>query len=200
MKRFLTFLVMFTLCLTCFAQYYHYYGGRASRRVTYVRTYTRVRHVELPREVIVVHKPQTQVVYEEDQTPMVEQRTTYTTTTPQTINVTQQGKEMWDISVWFEEGKSIIRTDGEVNIKNVYNYLNSHPKATITIYGYVSLKHGTWNQNYPLAKNRVDVVKRKLVEFYGIDRNRITTSVDDFDKHPYPIDSWNQCVIIKYNL
>lgn len=108
--------------------------------------------------------------------------------------------DMWKQTVWFREDSYKIRLDAnKITLDNVSTFLYDYPSATITIYGYASKRHGSYDYNKQLAANRCVSVRNYLIEKYGIPFERMSIVVRGTDSPEYYIDKWNQSVVIKCN-
>lgn len=105
--------------------------------------------------------------------------------------------EMWQQTIHFRLAQYRLGTEDLPTIENVALFLEEHPNLKIGLYGYASKARGSWDNNYDLAKRRIESVCRALSQ-YGVDvRERVEIFVRGTANHQYDEDSWNQCVIIK---
>jgi outer membrane protein OmpA-like peptidoglycan-associated protein len=59
-------------------------------------------------------------------------------------------------------------------VKDIADYLNKYPKATVKITGYADKGTGNPTINAKLAEKRVQAVAEALIKKYGIAESRIT--------------------------
>lgn len=77
--------------------------------------------------------------------------------------------------VEFEHDKTEVRPEFFPEIGKLAKLLKQYPNSTILLEGHTdSTGSSTYNQN--LSKSRADAVMKVLINEFGIDRNRITTS------------------------
>ena len=205
MKKFILLFVLMLSSLGVYAQ--RYYSCHYHRPRVMVRHVQICQPIVVEREVIVVEKK-----------PIVTQRETVryereVEQTPQCLspfneshepmfNITQNvcGDDMWDITILFKEDSHVVKNDQQlVLLQNVGEFMQTHPKCRITIYGCASKKHGTYEYNKMLGRNRCIGVKQYLVHNFGISDDRIEMIVRGTDDPRYLIDKWNRCVVIKGN-
>ena len=66
-------------------------------------------------------------------------------------------------------------------------------------YVYASKRHGSYDYNKNLSRNRCIGAKQYLEQYYNIEGSRIEMFVHGTDNQLYSIDKWNRCVVIKCN-
>lgn len=189
---------------------YHYYPRSVYHRVpvvaypTYqtvvVRERPKVVVVEEPNDVVYYHKkPKVTHVYEEEERQVMR-------CNDEIINVDEAMvkeprftySDMWKQTVWFNEDSYKIKLEpNKITLENVSSFLYENPDANITIYGYASKRHGSYEYNKQLASNRCRSVRMYLVDEYQIPYSRIKLVVRGTDSPEYYVDKWNQCVVIK---
>lgn len=108
--------------------------------------------------------------------------------------------DCWDITILFKEDSYKLKDDHQlVLLQNVAEYMQKNPHCTITIHGYASKCHGTYDYNKILSKRRCIGAKQYLEQYYHIDCSRIEMFVHGTDNPRYSIDKWNRCLVIKCN-
>ena len=101
-------------------------------------------------------------------------------------------------TVRFTINSSKILPTEEVNIYSMAEWLKANPNEKIVIAGYADKNTGTSEYNMKLSERRAEVVKKALVETYGIDADRLTTKAYGSDEQEYPShNDWNRIVIFK---
>jgi len=78
--------------------------------------------------------------------------------------------------VFFQRNKSVIEDSELGKIADIANYLNQYPQAKVDVRGYADVQTGNVKINDRLARERADIVVKKLIEDYGISADRITYS------------------------
>ncbi len=78
--------------------------------------------------------------------------------------------------VFFQRNKSVIEDSELGKIADIANYLNQYPQAKVDVRGYADVQTGNAKINDRLARERADIVVKKLIEDYGISADRITYS------------------------
>lgn len=86
--------------------------------------------------------------------------------------------------VFFQRNKTNIEETEVIKIKDIADYLNKYPRATVSIKGYADAGTGNDRINDRLAQQRADVVVKSLIEDYGISADRI--SYDSFGARVQP--------------
>ena len=76
--------------------------------------------------------------------------------------------------IFFQRNKTNIEETEVVKIKDIADYLNKYPRATVSVKGYADAGTGNDVINDRLAQQRADVVVRSLIEDYGISADRIS--------------------------
>ncbi len=101
-------------------------------------------------------------------------------------------------TVRFTINSSKILPTEEVNIYSMAEWLKANPNEKIVIAGYADKDTGTSEYNMKLSQRRADAVKAELVNTYGIDESRLTTTAFGSDVQEYPShNDWNRIVIFK---
>lgn len=80
-------------------------------------------------------------------------------------------------------------------VEDIAGYMNRYPKAKVTITGYADKGTGTAKQNVVYARNRAEIVKKLLVEQFGIDASRITIDSKGDTVQPFDINDLNRVSI-----
>jgi len=86
--------------------------------------------------------------------------------------------------IFFQRNKTNIEETEVIKIKDIADYLNKYPRATVSIKGYADAGTGNDRINDRLAQQRADVVVKSLIEDYGISADRI--SYDSFGARVQP--------------
>lgn len=108
--------------------------------------------------------------------------------------------DCWDITILFKEDSYKLKDDHQlVLLQNIAEYMHKNPYCTITIHGYASKRHGSYDYNKNLSRNRCVGAKQYLEQYYNIEGSRIEMFVHGTDNPQYSIDKWNRCVVIKCN-
>ena len=76
--------------------------------------------------------------------------------------------------VYFDSGKSTIKPESGEALKNIANYLKSHPDKKYFIVGHTD-NTGDFQANMTLSENRAKATSNELTTNYGIDSNQIQT-------------------------
>ena len=86
--------------------------------------------------------------------------------------------------IFFTINSYKVRETEAEKIKDIADYLNKYPRATVSIKGYADAGTGNDRINDRLAQQRADVVVKSLIEDYGISADRI--SYDSFGARVQP--------------
>ncbi|MEK6476714.1 OmpA family protein [Catalinimonas sp. 4WD22] len=83
--------------------------------------------------------------------------------------------EVFDLSdkIYFERGKFIINEASIPTLQALADIMQDHPEMKIRLEGHTD--RGTLKSLFNLSENRVEEVKRYLVEVSGVDKKRIKT-------------------------
>lgn len=101
-------------------------------------------------------------------------------------------------TVRFTINSDKIMPTEEVNVYSMAEWLKANPNEKIVIAGYADKDTGTSEYNMKLSQRRADAVKAELVNTYGIDESRLTTTAFGSDVQEYPShNDWNRIVIFK---
>lgn len=85
---------------------------------------------------------------------------------------TVPGGQYDQLHVLFEHDKSVIRPEYMANIKDTADFMLTHPDLKLVVEGHAS-SPGTDQYNLALAQRRANVVKKVMVEKYGVPADRI---------------------------
>ena len=99
----------------------------------------------------------------------------------QTSNVTYEGGKPILVSIFFEINKSTIVGINNERVAAATKYLLNNPSAKLELIGYAD-KRGGQRYNELLSERRAGAVKESLVNEYGIDASRISTSFKGFSE------------------
>lgn len=80
-------------------------------------------------------------------------------------------------------------------VEDIAGYLNRYPKAKVSITGYADKGTGTPAKNVQYARNRAEIVKKLLVEQFGISADRITIDSKGDTVQPFDINDLNRVSI-----
>lgn len=103
--------------------------------------------------------------------------------------------ERTEISVYFNINKSTVKETEASKIAEFAGWLKNHPDAKATLTGYADAGTGNAKINAALAQQRVERVKKTLVEKYGIDASRISSDSKGDTVQPYPNNDDNRVVM-----
>jgi OOP family OmpA-OmpF porin len=81
------------------------------------------------------------------------------------------GKAKLDVE--FESGRDTLKEGSESEIARLASYLKSKPTTKVTLEGHTDVT-GTAALNKALSQNRAEMVRRVLVEKFGVDRARVS--------------------------
>lgn len=92
----------------------------------------------------------------------------------------------------------IRESDASANaqLDRIADFLKTYPEATVKAVGYADKGTGNPTINQKYAQQRVDKVKKALVEKYGIDASRIITDSKGDTVQPFAENDKNRCVIV----
>lgn len=207
MKRCLILLlVLIGICMESYSQCFpHHHHFPMFPTFFFHRTVVR----EAPIQYVYVEQPQPQVQVIVERRRMQQPNVVYVNAeesvrpsqdeviNPNDYANTVSYSEMWKESVWFNEDcYKIDKTYNKLTLDNVAQFLKEHMDAEITIHGYASKKHGTYEYNKRLSSKRCVETRNYLVSTYGISKDRIGLEVLGTDNPQYYADNWNQCVVI----
>lgn len=83
-----------------------------------------------------------------------------------------------------------------VVLREVAEFMQRCPDATVTVVGYADRGTGTARQNVTYAMNRATKFKEDLITRYAIDANRIITDSKGDREQPFAENDLNRCVIV----
>lgn len=98
-------------------------------------------------------------------------------------------------NVFFKINSSVVRTTEEVKVKEIADYLKNHSDAKVEVTGYADAGTGTNAINDRISARRAASVKKMLIEKYGIDASRITTSSKGSRVQPFADNDSNRVSI-----
>lgn len=104
-------------------------------------------------------------------------------------------KAKTSLEVFFDINSTTPTTVEGVKVDALANWLKEHPKAKVTLTGYADAGTGTSDINRRLSEQRVGNIKQTLVEKYGIDASRISTSYKGDTVQPYKSNDKNRAVV-----
>jgi len=98
-------------------------------------------------------------------------------------------------NVFFKINSSVVRDTEEVKVKEIADYLKNHSDAKVEVTGYADAGTGTNAINDRISARRAESVKKMLIEKYGIDASRITTSSKGSRVQPFADNDSNRVSI-----
>jgi outer membrane protein OmpA-like peptidoglycan-associated protein len=98
--------------------------------------------------------------------------------------------------IFFKINTTNISATEASKVKEVADYLDANPEATVSVTGYADKGTGSLETNLRLAKQRAQIVVDTLVKTYGISPDRIQSdSMDTSVFQPYPDPIQNRVAI-----
>jgi outer membrane protein OmpA-like peptidoglycan-associated protein len=98
--------------------------------------------------------------------------------------------------IFFKISTTNISATEAPKVKEVADYLDANPEATVSVTGYADKGTGSLETNLRLAKQRAQIVVDTLVKTYGISPDRIQSdSMDTSVFQPYPDPIQNRVAI-----
>lgn len=97
--------------------------------------------------------------------------------------------------IFFKINSYVISKEEEAKVKEIADYLNKYPKATVVLTGYADAKTGTPAINKRISARRADAVGKMLKEKFQIPANRITYDSEGSTIQPYPENDKNRVTI-----
>lgn len=104
-------------------------------------------------------------------------------------------KQKTSLEVFFRINKTEPTEEEAAKIGELANWLKNHPDAKVTLTGYADAGTGTAAINRKVSEGRVNTVAKLLVDKYGIDVSRISTSSKGDTVQPYKDNDSNRVVI-----
>lgn len=92
--------------------------------------------------------------------------------------------------------KSDVNADGLTKLQKVADFMKRNPNAQVSIVGYADKNTGNPDINMKYSQKRADAAKDQLVNKYGADGSRISTSAKGDTVQPFTVNDQNRCVII----
>ena len=99
------------------------------------------------------------------------------------------------VEVFFLINSSAVRATEEAKVKELADWMKSHPTATAEVMGYADAGTGNASINSALSQKRADRVAKLLTEKYGISASRITTGFKGDTVQPFRDNDSNRVVI-----
>lgn len=98
--------------------------------------------------------------------------------------------------IFFKISTTDVASEEMPKVKDVADYLNANPDATVSVTGYADKGTGSLDVNLKLAKQRAQIVVETLVNKFGISADRIQyDSMDKSEFQPYPDPIQNRVAI-----
>ena len=82
-------------------------------------------------------------------------------------------------------------------LERVQSFMKRNPNATVTIVGYADKGTGSVTINQRISEQRANKVAQRLVDEYGISRDRISVDAKGDTVQPFAENDKNRCVIIE---
>ena len=99
------------------------------------------------------------------------------------------------VEVFFLINSSAVRASEEAKVKELAEWMKSHPKATAEVMGYADAGTGNATINKTISQKRADRVAKLLTEKYGVEASRITTGSKGDTVQPFSDNDSNRVVI-----
>lgn len=111
--------------------------------------------------------------------------------------VTEQVRTLAEkkVEVFFLINSSAVRASEEAKVKELAEWMKSHPKATAEVMGYADAGTGNATINKTISQKRADRVAKLLTEKYGVEASRITTDSKGDTVQPFSDNDSNRVVI-----
>ena len=94
-------------------------------------------------------------------------------------------KDPLKVEIFFAISSDRVSTSEYLKIKQIVNYLKSHPEAKCMITGYADKATGSATVNQRISEKRAAVVKDELIKKHGIAADRIITKAMGDTEQPY---------------
>lgn len=104
-------------------------------------------------------------------------------------------KEKTNLEVFFKINSTTPTGEEAAKVEELANWLKQHPEAKVTLTGYADAGTGTAAINRKVSEGRVNTVAKFLVEKYGVDASRISTSYKGDTVQPFKENDRNRAVI-----
>lgn len=98
--------------------------------------------------------------------------------------------------VFFVINSSRISQTEDAKVKEVADFLKSHPEAQVSIVGYADAGTGNNVINDRISKRRAQSVAKQLCEKYGIDKSRMTVDAKGARIQPFAENNKNRVTIV----
>ena len=95
--------------------------------------------------------------------------------------------------------REVDNASDDAQMRRIADFLTKHPEATISVTGYADKETGTAAANARFARQRAEIFKRKLVDGFNADGNRIIVVSKGDTVQPFPQNDRNRCVIVEGN-
>lgn len=82
-------------------------------------------------------------------------------------------------------------------LERVQSFMKRNPNATVTVVGYADKGTGSVSINQRISEQRANKVAQRLVDEYGISRDRISVDAKGDTVQPFAENDKNRCVIIE---
>ena len=97
--------------------------------------------------------------------------------------------------IFFEINKWEVRESEIQKVKDIADYLTKYPNAKVSLCGYADVQTGNDKINDKLGLERVNVVKKMLIEQYGIPESRISSDSKGAREQPFAVNEQNRVTI-----
>ncbi len=114
---------------------------------------------------------------------------------PAVTQAVEAKKETFRRDVFFTIGKVNITAKEQAKVKEVADYLNANPNATVEVTGYADRGTGNASINSRLSKSRAQAVYNSLVKQYKIAASRIKVDFKGDTIQPFAKDVENRVAI-----
>ncbi len=158
-----------------------YFNALAGIKINLGQTFS-TRTIEAPKPVERVVEKVIEKVVEKPCPPVVTQ-------------AVEAKKETFRRDVFFTIGRVNITAKEEAKVKEVADYLNANPNATVEVTGYADRGTGNASINSRLSKNRAQAVYNSLVKKYKIAASRIKVDFKGDTIQPFAKDVENRVAI-----
>lgn len=123
--------------------------------------------------------------------------TTHVRRTTETVQSVLNDKQPLVIAtVLFPHNSFHIKDGQQVQVENIVKFLQNHPKARIRLDGYSEESTGSPTYNLHLSIQRAIVLKKVLVEEYGVDVKRLEVQGIGTNAQPYKQKELNRSVVV----
>ena len=100
-------------------------------------------------------------------------------------------------AVGFDINSDLVKGTEFANLSNVATWLKENKDTNVEIVAYADAETGTPEYNQALSVRRAENVKKVLVNVFGIEESRLTTTGLGSSEQPYGTNDWNRVVIFK---